>query len=235
MLEALANAFSSPWWIAGVLLYGLIGLVLVRPTGGARSTLMTALGWPMELTQRLAGATGLPYLFLLPNMLVFGLFTFAPLFVSGGFAFTDGASINFDQREFSGLDNAARLLRPVNIDTGLANPQASEFRGAVADTVLFSLIQVPVMVLIALATALVLNRPIVGRAFWRSIFFYPVMLSPVVVGFLWALVLDRQGSCRKRSWPGAGSRRRSNGCRRVTGPCFGPSLSTPGPTWGSTC
>lgn len=193
MLEALLNAFSSPWWIAGLLIYGLIGILVIRPTGGAGSYLMTALGWPIELTQRLAGATGLPYLFLLPNMLVFGLFTFAPLFVSGGFAFTDGASINFDQRTFSGLDNAARLLQDINIDTGMGNPQAAEFRGAVTDTVIFSLIQVPVMILIALATALVLNRDIAGRAFWRSIFFYPVMLSPVVVGFLWALILDRQG------------------------------------------
>ena len=193
MFEAVSNAFSSPWWVAGIVAYGLIGIVVIRPTGGVWSYLMTAVGWPIELTQRLAGATGLPYLFLLPNMLVFGLFTFAPLFVSGGFAFTDGASINFNEREFSGLENAQRLLRDINIDTGLSNPQADEFKGAVADTVVFSLVQVPVMILIALATALVLNRDIAGRAFWRSIFFYPVMLSPVVVGFLWALVLDRQG------------------------------------------
>lgn len=193
MLEAILNAFSSPWWIAGVILYGLIGIIVVKPTGGMYSYLMTSLGWPIELMQRVSGSTGLPYFFLLPNMLVFGLFTFAPLFVSGGFAFTDGASINFDQRELSGLDNASRLLQDVNIDTGLANPQANEFRGAVSDTVIFSVVQVPIMILIALATALVLNRDIRGRAFWRSIFFYPVMLSPVVVGFLWALVLDRQG------------------------------------------
>ena len=193
MFEAVLNAFSSPWWIASLLIYGLIGIVVIRPTGGGRSFLMTALGWPIEVTQRLAGTTGLPYLFLAPNMVIFGLFTFAPLFVSGGFAFTDGATINFDQRPFSGLDNAARLLHATNIDTGLDNPQADAFAHAVTDTVIFSLIQVPVMILIALATALVLNRDIAGRAFWRCVFFYPVMLSPVVVGFLWALVLDRQG------------------------------------------
>lgn len=193
MFEAVFNAFASPWWIGGVLLYGLIGIGLIRPTGGLLSYLMTALGWPIELAQRLAGATSLPYLFILPNMLIFGLFTFAPLFVSGGFAVTDGQSIAFGQRTWSGLDNAERLLRDTNIDTGLINPQAKAFRGSVADTALFSLVQVPVMIAIALATALVLNRDLAGRAFWRSVFFYPVMLSPVVVGFLWALVLDRQG------------------------------------------
>ena len=183
----------SRWWIAGTLVYGGIGLVVIRPTGGLQSRVMSALGWPIELMQRLRGARGLPYLFLLPNMLVFGLFTFAPLFVSVGFAFTDGMSINFEDRRFSGLDNAQRLLLSTNIDTGGINPQADAFRGAVVDTIWFSLLQVPLMVLIALATALVLNRDIAGRAFWRAVFFYPVMLSPVVVGFLWALVLDRQG------------------------------------------
>jgi alpha-1,4-digalacturonate transport system permease protein len=40
---------------------------------------------------------------------------------------------------------------------------------------------------------LALNRKIVARGFWRAVFFYPVMLSPVVVGFLWSLILKRQG------------------------------------------
>jgi len=37
------------------------------------------------------------------------------------------------------------------------------------------------MVLLALITALVLNQQIVARGFFRSVFFYPVLLSPVVV------------------------------------------------------
>ena len=49
------------------------------------------------------------------------------------------------------------------------------------------------MILIALFTAIVLNREIIGRGFWRAVFFYPVMLSPVVVAFLWTLILKRQG------------------------------------------
>ena len=193
MFEAVVNAFSSPWWLVGALLYCLVGIVLIRPTGGPQSYGMTALGWPLELTQRLSGATGLPYLFILPNMLVFGLFTFAPLFLSAGFAVSDGEAITFAERSFSGADNLERLFATTNPDTGLANPNAVRFREAVADTLLFSAFQVPIMILVALATALVLNRDLAGRAFWRAIFFYPVMLSPVVVGFLWALILDRQG------------------------------------------
>ena len=50
------------------------------------------------------------------------------------------------------------------------------------------------MIFFALCTALALNRKIIGRGFWRAVFFYPVMLSPVVVGFLWTLILKRQGA-----------------------------------------
>jgi alpha-1,4-digalacturonate transport system permease protein len=49
------------------------------------------------------------------------------------------------------------------------------------------------MVFISMMTALILNRAIVGRGFFRSVFFYPVLLSPVVVGLIWKWVLQREG------------------------------------------
>ena len=42
-------------------------------------------------------------------------------------------------------------------------------------------------------TALVLNRKILGRGFWRGVFFYPVLLSPVVVALIWKWLLQSQG------------------------------------------
>jgi len=175
MLEPILNAFSNTSWTR------------------AGSRFMSALGWPLELLQKFRGSTGLPYLFLLPNMLIFGIFTFAPMFINMGFSVTDGRSINFEQRTYSGSDNFQRLLSETQIDTGGANQENEKFLSAVKHTVVFVVFQVPIMVLVALVTALVLNREIVGRGFWRSIFFYPVMLSPVVVGFLWTLILKRQG------------------------------------------
>jgi alpha-1,4-digalacturonate transport system permease protein len=49
------------------------------------------------------------------------------------------------------------------------------------------------MVAFALVTALVLNRKILGRGFFRGVFFYPVLLSPVVVALIWKWVLQREG------------------------------------------
>jgi alpha-1,4-digalacturonate transport system permease protein len=39
----------------------------------------------------------------------------------------------------------------------------------------------------------VLNRKIMGRGFWRGVYFYPVLLSPVVVALIWKWLLQREG------------------------------------------
>jgi alpha-1,4-digalacturonate transport system permease protein len=193
MSEALSAAFSGSPWPLYLLIYLIIGWALLRPTGPIWDRCISTLGWPIEMTQRLSGATGLPYLFLLPNMIIFGLFTFAPLFINMGFSVTEGQSILFSDREWAGLDNLRRLLSETQIDTGAANLEDDKFLSAVYDTATFVVFQVPIMIAVALTSALALNRKIVARGLWRAVFFYPVMLSPVVVGFLWSLILKRQG------------------------------------------
>ena len=54
-------------------------------------------------------------------------------------------------------------------------------------------VQVALMIGVALVTALVLNRDIRARSFWRAVFFFPVLLSPVVVGLIWRWILQREG------------------------------------------
>ena len=194
VLQTIADAFGTGWqWPVGVLAYVMVGFLVSRPTGGLGGRIVSAIGWPLELAQKMSGATPLPYMFLIPNLLVFGLFTFAPMFLNFGFAATEGQSINFDSRPFAGLENAQRLLAQTAPGTGMQNLEDDKFLAAVANTAVFVIFQVPIMILFALITALVLNREIAGRAFWRSIFFYPVMLSPVVVAFLWTLILKGSG------------------------------------------
>ena len=43
------------------------------------------------------------------------------------------------------------------------------------------------------ATALALNRKIKARGFFRSVFFYPVLLSPIVVALIWKWILQENG------------------------------------------
>jgi alpha-1,4-digalacturonate transport system permease protein len=193
MWTAIENAFAGSAWPLAFLVYLIVGAVVARPRGTFTSRAMAVLGWPIELAQKMRGHGPLPYLFLLPNLLVFGIFTFAPLFINVGFSVTEGQSINFAERPFAGTDNWQRLLAETQIDTGNPNLEDDQFYRAVMDTSVFVIFQVPIMVLFSLITALVLNRDIIARGLWRSIFFYPVMLSPVVVGFLWTLILKRQG------------------------------------------
>ena len=194
IIHTIIDAFSDSVWPLAFFLYLILGWLLARPRGGLWSQFMTALGWPIEISQRLSGATGIPYLLILPNFLIFAAFTFAPFFINIGLMVTEGQSINFSERPFAGTDNLARLLAEVNPDTGQENLEDDKFLRAAADTLIFVVFQVPIMIFFALCTALALNRKIIGRGFWRAVFFYPVMLSPVVVGFLWTLILKRQGA-----------------------------------------
>jgi alpha-1,4-digalacturonate transport system permease protein len=193
MWTAIEAAFGGSGWPFAIFAYFVVGAIVSRPRGSLQARVMGVVGWPIELAQKLAGAGPMPYLFLLPNLLIFGIYTFAPLFINVGFSFTEGQSINFSDRPFAGTDNWSRLLAETQIDTGGVNLEDDKFYRSVMDTAVFVVFQVPIMVFFSLVTALVLNRNIVARGFWRSIFFYPVMLSPVVVGFLWTLILKRQG------------------------------------------
>ncbi len=59
------------------------------------------------------------------------------------------------------------------------------FWKALANTIRFLLIHVPLQVGIAVVLAEILNRPLKARAFFRAAFFMPVVISGVVVTILW--------------------------------------------------
>jgi alpha-1,4-digalacturonate transport system permease protein len=133
-----------------------------------------------------------PWFFLTPNLVIFGVFTFLPIAINLYYAFTGGVQLYPKDRPFVGTENLAVLL-----DCGsYLDPSSCKkdiFWRAVWNTVQFSLFQVTLMVLFSLITAIVLNRKIVGRGFWRGVYFYPVLLSPVVVALIWKWILQREG------------------------------------------
>jgi len=162
MFESLLNLNS---WFLFFTLYLLIGFILSKDVYGFLPKLMSSIGWPIEFTQKLFGTKSLPYLFLFPNILIFGLFTFLPLFMNFGFSVTDGTSINFVSRDFSGLDNLARITQEVQIDTGGINVENAKFKSALYDTFVFVILQVPIMILIALLLQLFLTEKLLGEVF----------------------------------------------------------------------
>ena len=146
---------------------------------------------PMRWAQRRLGPR-LAWLFLGPNLLVFGVFSFLPIAVNFWYAFTGGTALQLGERPWVGLGNVRALLAC----TDHLDPSTCErdlFWHGVYNTMRFVLLQVSLMVAFSLLTALALNKKIIGRGFFRAAFFYPVLLSPVVVALIWKWILQRNG------------------------------------------
>jgi ABC-type sugar transport system permease subunit len=159
--------------------------------GWAWAKLGDLLDGPFRALQKHIGAHRMAYVFLVPNLLVFGLFSFWPMILNFYIAFTGGQSVLLAERPFVGLDNFRELLNcPSYLDPKTCPVAGFSFWTGLWNTLFFAVVQVPIMIVVALVTALVLNR---GRGFWRAVFFYPVMLSPVVVAVIWDWILKRRG------------------------------------------
>jgi alpha-1,4-digalacturonate transport system permease protein len=147
---------------------------------------------PMRGLQRILGVPRIGWMFVAPNLIILGLFTFLPIVIDFFFAFTGGVQLYPSQRPYVGVENFTTLFECENyLDPSTCNKDL--FWRAIYNTAKFALLQVGLMVLLSLVTALVLNRKIMGRGFWRGVFFYPVLLSPVVVALIWKWVLQREG------------------------------------------
>lgn len=147
---------------------------------------------PLRALQKAAGQTGMASFFLLPNMAIFTIFVLVPLVINFVYSMTGGTEIFLDQRVYVG----AAQYREIFSCSDYLDPNSCVQDGfwiAVRNTVWFVAIQVTLIILVALTTAVVLNRDIAGRSFWRAVFFFPVLLSPVVTGLIWRWILQRQG------------------------------------------
>lgn len=152
------------------------------------------LGFPVELAQSLWGRGGVPYALLLPNLLIFGIFTFAPMILNFYVSMTGGTSIALFNRPWIGLEKYKEIFDCVSIfEPKTCSNAGYNFWTGMFNTLWFVVFQVPILCAVALVTALVLNKNIRGRGLWRAMFFYPVMLSPVVIANIWNWVLHRKG------------------------------------------
>ena len=147
---------------------------------------------PMRAVQALIGERNMPYMFLLPNLLFFGVFVFLPLGINVWYSVTGGSALFLGQRPYVGAEQYGYLF-----DCGsFLNPSScreDHFWRGVQNTITFTFFQVTFMVLFSLVTALVLNMKIRGRGFFRAVYFFPVLLSPVVVALIWKWILQRDG------------------------------------------
>lgn len=129
---------------------------------------------------------------MLPNLLIFGIFILLPMVLNFYYAFTGGIKLFPQDRPFVGGQNFQTLFTCSNF----LNPNTCSqdiFWRAIGNTLSYVILEVGGSILMALITALALNRNIRARGFFRSGFFYPVLLSPVVIGLIWQWILQRDG------------------------------------------
>ena len=169
-----------------------LGAQIVRVVAWPAELTFRLLDYPLTVLQRLFGIKAMPYVFLLPNIAFFGIFVVLPLFINFAFSFTGGTQLFLTDRVYTGTEQYGFLL-----DCGsYLDPvtcREDRFWKGIYNTAVFVFFQVFFLVLFSLITALILNRKIRARGFFRAVFFFPVLLSPVVVALIWKWILLRDG------------------------------------------
>lgn len=116
-----------------------------------------------------------PYIFLLPNFLIFFMFIVIPAASVFFYSFTDWDGLN--KFKIVGLDNFKEIFT------------TSEFWDCLGRTVAYAVITVPLLFTMSLLLAGFLIREIKFKGIFRAIFYWPTMISFVVVGVSWKWIL----------------------------------------------
>jgi multiple sugar transport system permease protein len=122
------------------------------------------------------------WLFLAPYLILFGAFVLLPI-VLGLWISLHAWDFTLPGKPFVGLDNYADLVDPDSL-------AFERFWNAMRATGIFTLFSVPLLIVVPLAVALVMNQRFRGRNVFRAVFFAPYVLGVAVVGVMWRFLLD---------------------------------------------
>lgn len=118
------------------------------------------------------------YSFILPNFLGFAIFTLIPIIFAFVLAFSNWDGNN--PITFAGFDNFIRLTTDDRFKTALLN------------TIVYCIGTVPLTMICALLLAVLLNKKMKGRNFFRTICFFPYVASLVAVAVVWNMIFNPQ-------------------------------------------
>ncbi len=113
----------------------------------------------------------------MPAFSLFAVFTAYPFIYAGKLSLTRWDGLSADQK-FVGLGNYRDLLHD------------HEFLHSLKITAIYTVAVTIVSIAIGLLLALALNRKLVGRNLYRTIFFTPVLTATVAAAVVWQLLFD---------------------------------------------
>lgn len=141
-----------------------------------------------------AGRTRDGWLFVLPAVVVLGLFLALPVLMALWVSVSDwrGNGSPFSPAvSFVGLDNYAAVT------TGGSLAQR-DFGTALRNNLYYVLLTVPLQTMLALALASLVNqRALRGRGFFRTAFYFPSVTSSVAITVLWLYLFSTSGAVNK--------------------------------------
>lgn len=162
---------------------GAGGPSTIEQAGGGRP--LPPLARASRASTRGTNATGgsrIAYLFLAPYLVLFGVFIVFPA-IYGIWVSFHSWDLLLPNKPWVGLDNYKDLF-----DTSSAS--GGDFWQAMKATAIFTVFSVPLLVVLPLGVALILNQKFRGRNFFRAVYFAPYVLGVAVIGVLWTLLLD---------------------------------------------
>jgi ABC-type sugar transport system permease subunit len=119
------------------------------------------------------------WLFLAPAVIGLLLLSAGPILATLGISLTDWDLLTAPR--WTGLDNFIDLLGNARFQTALRN------------TAFYTLVSVPLGMVLALGLALALDQAIRGIAWIRAMYFVPLVTSTVAVGLVWLWIYAPQG------------------------------------------
>ena len=87
------------------------------------------------------------------------------------------------EKPFIGLDNYTSLIDG-------SSPWSGVFWESLRNTLFFTALSVPLLLVLPLAIAMVLNQKFAGRNLFRAVYFAPYVLGVAVIAVLWRYLLD---------------------------------------------
>lgn len=117
------------------------------------------------------------YSFIMPNLIGFLVFTFIPIIFSLFLSFCEWNS-GGDIR-FVGLENFIYMFT-----------EDRSFGTSLLNTLYFTVGTVPVTLAFALGLAILMNKPLKGKVFFRSVLFFPYVASLVAIAVVWMALFN---------------------------------------------